>query len=115
MNQPAATSSPLGSTASAVTRPSKPLPNVLHVPAAGSNAAMLFAAIGPANVKSPPITTSGGSGPAPSGSQVVAACTVPSTPATEPGSQLVLHCASAAGAIAATSPAACSDESTYEQ
>src|SRR5436190_6773382 len=75
VKKPPATRSPLPSTSSDITAPSKPAPIGSQVRAIGSYATTFGAAMLPAPTKSPPNTTSIGSGPAPSGSHVTVACT----------------------------------------
>src|SRR5262245_50377019 len=83
-NIPPATRCPLGNTASAITdgchAEPTPAPNAVHEPVAGSYAAMPRVSTVPTRVNSPPTTTSGVSGPAPSGSHVIAAYTLPFAP-----------------------------------
>src|SRR5262245_22738394 len=83
-----------------------PLPNADHSPVARLQAAMLFVRTVPASVKLPASTSSGGSGPEPSGSHIVVAETLPgSWPRLTPGMPMPgwtcsVHCCAVADAAA---------------
>src|SRR5262249_25579522 len=76
-NAPPARSSRLGATARALTCPGMPGPSAAHSPLAGFQVATLLVTAVPASRKRPPMASTGGRGPVPSGSHTTIAFTRP--------------------------------------